>query len=225
MKTARQRILEFVQSHRAATAAELSLALQTSPSNIRHHLSLLQEQGAIEVIGERPADGKGRPMKVFALAERYLGNNLDLLTSALLEETLSDLAEHECQEFYQRLAERLAEKIRGVAQPLAAKTGGDHLTRRLYETVQQLNTAHYQARWEARSDAPRLILGHCPYAAIIGDHPEFCKVDALLIETLLGERVEHTRRLARDERGVRYCRFRVRKFTRSMSDKSALSQS
>jgi predicted ArsR family transcriptional regulator len=88
VKTARQRILEYIRNHRAATVAELSLVLQTSPSNIRHHLSILQEQGAIEVIGERPADGKGRPMKVFALAERYLGNNLDLLTSALLEDTL-----------------------------------------------------------------------------------------------------------------------------------------
>jgi len=51
-------------------------------------------------------------MKVFALAERYLGNNLDLLTSALLEETLSNLAENERQKFYQRLAERMAQKIR-----------------------------------------------------------------------------------------------------------------
>jgi predicted ArsR family transcriptional regulator len=224
VKTARQRILEYIRNHRAATVAELSLVLQTSPSNIRHHLSILQEQGAIEVIGERPADGKGRPMKVFALAERYLGNNLDLLTSALLEETLSNLAENERQKFYQRLAERMAQKIRTAAAPHPTGKGGDHLTRRLYETVQQLNAAHYQARWEARSDAPRLILGHCPYTAIIGHHPEFCKVDALLIEALLGEGVEHTQRLARDERGASYCRFRVRKFTRSMSDTSAPSQ-
>ncbi len=214
MKTARQRILDFIQNHRAATVAELSQALQSSSSNIRHHLSILQEQGAIEVIGERPADGRGRPMKVFALAERYRGNNLGLLVNALLEELLPGLANGERQMFYRRLAERMAEKIRRTAQPIAAKTSSDHLTRRLYETVQQLSAAHYQARWEARSDAPRLILGHCPYAAILGAHPEFCMVDALIIEMLLGAGVEQTRRLARDEHGLRYCRFRVRKPTR-----------
>jgi predicted ArsR family transcriptional regulator len=89
--------------------------------------------------------------------------------------------------------------------------GGDRLpaslTHRLYQAVQRLNELGYQARWEAHSEAPRLLLGHCPYAAILPGHPELCKMDAYLLEGLLGVPVAQTKKRAQDSRGARYCLF------------------
>jgi predicted ArsR family transcriptional regulator len=65
----------------------------------------------------------------------------------------------------------------------------------------------YQARWEAHADAPRLTLGHCPYAAILPEHPELCALDAALLETLLGAPATQVAKLARDGRGGMYCLF------------------
>ena len=84
-----------------------------------------------------------------------------------------------------------------------------HLTQRLYEAVSQLNALGYAARWEARVDAPRIILGYCPYASILEDHPQLCLVDEYLLETLLQAPVKQVAKLAHDTRGAPYCMFIV----------------
>jgi predicted ArsR family transcriptional regulator len=53
VKTTRQRIIEHLQTKRHASAAELSLALQVTPANIRHHLAVLAGEQVVEVIGHR----------------------------------------------------------------------------------------------------------------------------------------------------------------------------
>jgi predicted ArsR family transcriptional regulator len=53
-----------------------------------------------------------------------------------------------------------------------------------------LNQLHYQARWEAGAEGPRIILGQCPYAAVIGNHPELCRMDMSLLEGMLDTQVE-----------------------------------
>ena len=88
---------------------------------------------------------------------------------------------------------------------------GENLTRRLFRTTEILNQHHYQARWEARPEAPRLVLGHCPFSAILKEHPELCKLDAYLIEHFTGTSVEQTAKLAKDPSGLRFCMFRIGK--------------
>ena len=61
------------------------------------------------------------------------------------------------------------------------------MSRRLNLAVEKLNKMNYHARWEAGSQGPRLIFGHCPYAAILEKHPELCRMDAALIEELMGD--------------------------------------
>jgi len=68
---------------------------------------------------------------------------------------------------------------------------------------------NYQARWEAHVDAPHIIFGHCPYAAILPDHPEFCELDKLLLEMLSDLRIDQREKLANDTRGIKYCLFAV----------------
>jgi predicted ArsR family transcriptional regulator len=81
------------------------------------------------------------------------------------------------------------------------------MTQRLAKAVLRLNELGYQARWEAHSEAPHVILGHCPYALILPEHPELCQMDAHLLESLLGQPARQTKKLAVDSNGKHYCQF------------------
>jgi predicted ArsR family transcriptional regulator len=212
MKTARQRILDYIRSHRAVTVMELSQAFQMTPANARYHLSTLVAQGLLQVLDNHPVPGRGRPAHIFALSKQSLGENLDLLAGILLDYINShqDPArlDNLLRQFSTELTHRMAA---GLEQAGAFPTIGEHLTLRLYRTTEILNQYHYQARWEARQDAPRVVLGHCPFSAILPEHPELCKIDAYLIERLSGAPVEQTGKLVKDPTGLRFCLFRIEK--------------
>ena len=73
--------------------------------------------------------------------------------------------------------------------------------------IEKLNEMHYQSRWEAGADGPRVIFGRCPYAAVIEGHPELCQMDANLLENMFGREV---RQLGRIEKAQGLCVFAVR---------------
>jgi predicted ArsR family transcriptional regulator len=214
MKTSRQRIYEYIRAQRAVTIGELSVALQSSEANIRHHLGILQEQGLVSVTGERPASGKGRPAQVFGPSAQILGNNLDLLADALLAEIEASLPEEVRQKMIDCVSERLGATLRGgspaAGEGQAGRSAAGAGPLRLIQTIHQLNEHHYQARWEPRPDGPRIILGHCPYMAVIEGHPWLCEMDAGLLERLLGQPVEQIERLVQDGLRGKQCVFRVR---------------
>jgi len=206
MKTSRQRVLEYILAHYPVTAADLSQALQMTEANARHHLSILQERGLVQLAGQRPSPGKGRPSRLYRPSEQRLGHNLDQLAAALLALLKSRSSSIELEPALSALAEQIA----GPAwQP--RQRGAESLTRRLYLAVQRLNEFHYQARWEAWRGAPRLILGHCPYAAILADHPELCRMDARLLELMLDRKATQAARLAPDPQGGTFCLFMLDK--------------
>jgi predicted ArsR family transcriptional regulator len=81
------------------------------------------------------------------------------------------------------------------------------LAKRLTLAVEKLNDLHYAARWEAGAEGPRLLFGHCPYAAIIEKHPELCRMDAALVESALGKGARQTARISQGTGQVSYCIF------------------
>jgi len=191
----RQRILEILETRPTATADELAHILQLTPANLRHHLGRLGRDGRVIAIGERPPRGRGRPQRMFALPRR--GEGTDRLAGHLLAQTLDTLDPDQQAAFLRALALRLG------GEPTQAR----HITQRLAATVRQLNELEYQARWEAHARAPRVILGNCPYAAIIGEHPELCQMDAHLLENLLGQSVKQIEKLERNPQGLPICVF------------------
>jgi len=233
MKTSRQRILEYIQAQRAVTIGELSDVFHTTEANIRHHLSILIQSEQIAVVGERPAAGRGRPAQLFGPPQHSLGDNLDLLVDALLSEIEAGLPAETQQRLIKRVSERFSARIQGGAATseggAATSEGGaadpdPHPGRqskpatrtaptplRLIQAVQQLNEHHYQAHWEARPDSPRVILGHCPFAAIIDGHPWLCLVDAHVLKNLLGLPLEQIAKLVPDGPVNRNCIFRLQK--------------
>ena len=198
MDTTRQRILQQISSKHSLSASELSLTLGTTPANIRHHLAILLKEGAIEILEQRPGAGRGRPTRLYALAQQARAHNLDKLADALLLELLEGLQPEERLSALGRIAGRLGKQ-----------SGGGNLTQRLNACVRLLNEMNYQARWEARSSGPRLVFGHCPYAMILSQHPELCQVDASMLEAVLDTHVVQTARLVPARQGGKVCIFAV----------------
>lgn len=201
MKRVRQQVIDHMKIRGKVSATELSHALHVTPANVRHHLGILLNEGAIQVVGTLPPHSRGRPAKVYALTRLVDRHNLGGLASALLKELFGSLPEPDRKAAFQRIAAHLKP---GQETPPAS------LTQRLNRAVQWLNDQQYAARWEAHTEAPQVILGNCPYAAILADHPELCQLDAALLSELLAAPARQTAKLAQDSRGSTFCRFMVR---------------
>jgi len=188
--TTRQKILDYLKRNRTVSSREIARALRMTPANARHHLGILAADGRVEAISKRQRD-RGRPEKVYRLAGTLVGDNLSVLVEALLIEASE------------------GGKREAVGRRIAGEclTAGQPLMRRLTSTIERLNTMHYQARWEAGAEGPRVILGHCPYFAVVGPHPKLCKLDASLLAELIGGDVEQMAKLEVGAGDKPFCAF------------------
>jgi len=189
MVTARQKVLAYFTKTRSASAREISRSLKMSPATVRHHLRVLVSDGRLEISFARGRDGRGRPEKVYSLPRSALGDNLAALGDAVLAEAGSSVQ-------MDMLAMRLAGDANFSNQPIA---------RRLNASIEKMNQMNYHARWEAGPQGPRLIFGHCPYAALIEKHPELCQMDEALLEQLMGDAVTQLFKIGKD--GSSLCVF------------------
>jgi len=201
MKSTRQRLIEYLQSRRVASVNELGRSLQVTGADIRHHISILIKEGVVEIVAHQLSRDRGRPARLYGLTGQANLNNLDGLAGALLDE----LSERGGKTDQVVLMSHVASRLVGEKNP-----GPVSITHRFYLAIQRLNEMNYQARWEAHAQAPRLILGHCPYAAILGQHSELCRMDALLIGEMLNSSATQTAKLERGPQGLAQCEFIVR---------------
>lgn len=202
MKSSRQRLLEYLQNRRMASTTEMSRALHLTGADIRHHLSIMMREGVVEVISQRPTGGRGRPTQMYGLTQQALQHNLDGLASALLEEIVVTLSQ-ETREVWLR---NIACRLMGNNPPSSRNP-----TQRLFAAINIFNDMHYQARWEAHTDAPRVLFAHCPYAAILPEHPELCKMDMFLLEQMLGQPSLQIAKQEVNPQGIPHCIFRIGK--------------
>ena len=184
MTTARQKVLAYLKKNRLASAQEIARALHVTPANARHHLRILAADGRVTVVSAG-GEGRGRPVKRYGLSAALAGDQLPALLGAVLDEWLGGLSPSKREQALRSLAERMGGTPQAESAPLM---------RRLAWTVERLNQLHYQARWEAGAEGPRLLLGPCPYAKVMAAHPELCTMDAVLLETLLGRTVTPLKR-------------------------------
>ncbi len=189
--TARQKILSYFMKTRNASAREISRALKMSAATVRHHLRVLTADGRLEMSFVRGRDRRGRPEKIYSLPRTALGDNLSALGDAVLTEAGATVR-------MEALAKRLAGESDFASHPIA---------KRLNLTVEKLNEMKYHARWEAGSQGPRLIFSHCPYAAIIGKHPELCRMDEELLGELMGDAARQMFKIGKE--GSSVCVFAI----------------
>ena len=189
--SSRQKILAHLRKSGSASARELARTLRMSEANVRHHLRHLASDGRVTVTSPRMNE-RGRPEKVYRLSAALEGNNLAALTDALLS-----------VESQKSKVENLANHILNAEQftnlPIA---------KRLALLVEKLNAMHYQSRWEAGAEGPRVILGRCPYAAVIEKHPELCRMDINVLGNALGREVKQLGKIEKEGMGM--CVFAVR---------------
>jgi predicted ArsR family transcriptional regulator len=189
MVTARQKVLAYLTKNRTASAREISRALKMSAATVRHHLRVMVADGRLETSFVRGREGPGRPEKVYSLPSAALGNNLSALSDVVLAEAGAAVR-------MEVVAKRLAGEVNFASQPIA---------KRLSMTVEKMNAMNYHARWEAGPQGPRLIFGHCPYAAIIEKHPELCRMDESLLNELMGDNASQMFKIGKD--GSSMCVF------------------
>jgi len=183
MITARQKVLSYFNKMHTASVREVARALKMSAANVRHHLRVLVSDGRLEISSLREREGRGRPEKVYSIPRAALGDNLSALSDVLWMEAGSSVR-------VEALAKRLSGESNFKSQPMA---------KRLNLIVEKLNQMKYHARWEAGSQGPRIIFGHCPYAAIIAKHPELCRMDEALLEELMGQSAEQLSKIGQDK--------------------------
>jgi predicted ArsR family transcriptional regulator len=188
MTTARQKVLTYFEKSRQASAREIARALKMSPATVRHHLRVLISDGRLEMAAMRirGPDGRGRPENIYTLPRAALGDNLSALSDALLTEAGSGVS-------VEALAHRLVGEFNMADQPLA---------KRLSFAVEKMNQMNHHAHWEAGPEGPRILFGHCPYAAIIDKHPELCKMDASILQQLMVQSVRQIFRAGKDGSSV-----------------------
>jgi predicted ArsR family transcriptional regulator len=183
MTTARHKVLGFLTRTRTASVRDISRALKMSAANVRHHLRVLVSDGRLELASVRERRSRGRPEKVYSLPRAALGDNLPALADALLTEADSRVR-------VETLANHLVGESDFASQPIV---------KRLNLVVEKLNQMNYHARWEAGPEGPRVIFGHCPYAAIIEKHPELCRMDAAVLKGLTGQSAEQLSKIGQEK--------------------------
>jgi len=197
MQSTRQRILDHLKHHGSASARQLAHAFGMTPANLRRHLGILQARGLLAALEPRPPEGRGRPEQLYALTSNAQSDNLKQLSSALLEQSRGRGQEARLKQLAVRL-------LGGFQAPVG------NITQRLVAAVQRLAPLGYRPRWEARPNRPQVVFGHCPYAAIIAEHPELCRMDAHMLEALLATPVEQITKLQPGPQGTPQCVFALR---------------
>lgn len=207
MQTSRDKVLEYIQQHQTVSAADISLALKMTQANARHHLNILISQGLIENAGKKQMLRKGRPVQLFRVSQQALGDNLPLLAHLIL----SMLSQQKISVDYEVFLEQLAKQIAKTGLELSSNIPGKalKLSQRLVSAIEILNCLNYQARWEAHGHGPHIILNRCPYLKILPEHPELCRMDQFLIETITLSPAKQTARLTKHPDGRTYCLFHL----------------
>ena len=198
MQYTRQRIMNYLKDNHKATVVELSSVFQMTSANIRYHLSVLENKGQVEVIGQNEPDGRGRPNLIYIPTRQSQEHGLDLIADALLENLVEE-----------KSGKQINAGLHQIADKLRAEVSAPHqsITLRLGVAVERMNELRYEAHWEAHAESPRIFLGQCPYATIIDQHPELCRIDKYLLEGILDCKVEQIEKISRQVNGITQCVF------------------
>lgn len=180
MTTRRQRVLAYLRKHPRVSAGQIGRSLGLSASVVRHHLSVLAGDGRISPAGTRRVPARGRPETLFRVSDALLGDNVAGLADLLLEISKRQAVSAARPQLFRSIGAGLARRLGSLAAQ------GPELAR-LNSLVDRLGELHYEARWEAGAEGPRLVFGRCPYAQLVERHPELCGADSEMLQAATGQ--------------------------------------
>ncbi len=178
MESFRERILEIIHRFGSASAPDLSKILGISKPAVQYHLRQLLATSDIELSNtNQSVPSRGRPIRYYRIAESRYPNNYENLCDSLIAQALT--ATDDKTELDHRL-KSLAVSLVGVV-PVQAS-----FIKQIDHAVERLTAHSYQPHWEVASSGSIVRLQNCPYAHLVHRHPELCRMDTFLLETLLG---------------------------------------
>jgi len=172
MQSTRTEILDYLTSHPSSSAAEMGRFLEMTPANIRYHLTILENEGLVQVSDQRSGGYAGRPILLYNLTSKTLGNNILNLMGVMLK-TLGESSE------YRTMLEIITSLI---LEDFQSKPG--NLISTYNQAVAFLNEHHYHASWKATPDGPQIELRHCPYRDLAQTHPQLCQIDERVLSSV-----------------------------------------
>ena len=202
-KTVRQEVLAYLERRKAASAAQIGVALNKSAATVRHHLGILVKDGRVVAEGQVAKRKRGRPEKNYRLSDRVRGDNFEMLAEAAMTIWLEMFPAEEQDAAIQELARKLISQL----APIDSSISG---AKRVVQLTAKLSALHYEAGWEAGAQGPRVMLGHCPYAAVIARHPELCQMDTDILGTQMNGQAEQISKIGQGPGGPSHCVFAIR---------------
>ncbi|NLE77373.1 MAG: ArsR family transcriptional regulator [Chloroflexi bacterium] len=182
MPNTRQDILDLLKEQGPCTVQELAAFVALTPMSVRHHLQGLLEAGLIDLAGQAPALGAGRPQQMYQAftpaADSALAAARPLL-AALLAETQTLLGPEELLNTLLRLAE-------SEATPTHQRLAGLPLERRMREGTAHFSRLGHQSQWQRDGDAYVVHGYNCPYHPLADRFPQLCQMDAHLVGRIIG---------------------------------------
>jgi len=167
------------------TVEELAQELALTHTAVRAHLATLERDGLVQHHSERR--GSGKPSEVYDLAQEadYLFPKVySQLVHQLLEVLPERLTPDEVETLLRAVGRRMA---------LEWKIPPGELRVRLEAAVEVLNELGGLMEQEAAKETGEAlcIRGYrCPFAAVVRDHPEVCRLAETLLSELVGVPVQ-----------------------------------
>lgn len=204
--TTRRRVLELVASDGPVTAAHLASTLGLTAPAVRRHLTLLEDEGRIEVHqaheGRTAPARRGRPARHYVVTrggQSELAGGYEEIAGALLRHLRAHGGDAAVAAFAK---ERYDAVVRGYAEQL----DGVELPDRAARLAELLSADGYAASVRPVQTgavaAVQLCQGHCPVQHLAEEHSELCEAEARAFTELLGT---HVQRLATIAGGAHAC--------------------
>ncbi len=180
MQATRQQILEYLRLHRGTTVKALCELLGLSPTGVRQHLMILEQEDLVES-GE--LRGKvGRPALGYRLSRRgeaAFPKSYDELANALIDEVRSIYG----AEGLQRVARGVASRLAGAEPELLA----DRTPRERVAAVTKLfEERGIVADWERDGDVFLLHERTCPFPEVARRNSVSCAMEVEEVRLLTG---------------------------------------
>ncbi|MBI2304475.1 MAG: helix-turn-helix domain-containing protein [Chloroflexi bacterium] len=183
----RDRILDFLQRRRQATAEELAALLGLAASTVRRHLTVLQRDKAVtfHILYKK----RGRPNFVYFLTQQgqdRLPKDYYRLTHTILHEIsrLSnlDLRQQDGHSLLDLILGRIAQRL---VSHYAPRVSAPTLKERVQRLANLLSEEGFLAEYEETEDGFELRCFNCPYHNVAQGCPELCEMDLLWFQGVL----------------------------------------
>jgi predicted ArsR family transcriptional regulator len=198
--TTQYRVLKLIRDKGSISVKELCSTLGKKRATIHHHLNLLRNQGLVESFNKYD-EVRGRPELLFQISGSVFTEGVIRLSSALLGDLVSDLGQSEGG--FKNKIKDIADRL--IGEEIIPYSGA--ISMRLEKAVRKLNQMDYKPHWEASARGPLILLGCCPYRALLPQHGIICEVDRYLISRMIGMEAVCLHNLAKGNKSKGPCQF------------------